>query len=94
MVPRGVGTMFAMMFAGRLAMSMDPRHVMAAGTALLLWSMWAMSRWTPDIAPWWLCSRDLRAGRRHGTGLCADESGGLRHPAADVPHRRLGARST
>jgi DHA2 family multidrug resistance protein len=54
MAPRGIGTMISMFFAGRLAMRLDARHVMAAGTALLLWSLWEMSRWTPEVAPWWL----------------------------------------
>jgi DHA2 family multidrug resistance protein len=49
MVPRGFGVMFAMMFAGRLTMKMDPRVIMTAGAALLLWSLWAMTAWTPDI---------------------------------------------
>ena len=31
MVPRGLGTMFAMLFAGRLTMKMDPRLLMTAG---------------------------------------------------------------
>ncbi|MGD0865792.1 MAG: MDR family MFS transporter [Rhizomicrobium sp.] len=54
MAPRGVGTMIAMVFAGRLALRLDPRHLMAGGLVLLLWSTFEMSRWTPDIAPWWL----------------------------------------
>jgi DHA2 family multidrug resistance protein len=54
MAPRGIGTMFSMFFAGRLAMKMDSRYVMAAGTALLLWSLWDMSNWTPAVAPMWL----------------------------------------
>jgi DHA2 family multidrug resistance protein len=54
MAPRGVGTMIAMFFAGRLAMRLDARRVMAAGTAMLLWSLWDMSHWTPQVAPWWL----------------------------------------
>jgi DHA2 family multidrug resistance protein len=49
MAPRGFGTMFAMMFAGRLAMKVDPRILMTGGIALLLWSMWDMSGWTPQI---------------------------------------------
>jgi DHA2 family multidrug resistance protein len=52
LAPRGVGTMFAMMFAGRLALKFDPRYLMTIGTLLLLWSMWAMSGWTPDISAW------------------------------------------
>jgi len=54
MAPRGVGTMIAMIFAGRLALRLDARYVMAVGTALLLWSLWDMSHWTPAVAPWWL----------------------------------------
>jgi DHA2 family multidrug resistance protein len=49
MAPRGFGTMVAMMFAGRLAMKVDPRILMTGGIALLLWSMWDMSGWTPQI---------------------------------------------
>lgn len=56
MAPRGIGTMISMFFAGRLAMRLDARHVIAAGTIMLLWSLWEMSHWTPDIAPWWLSS--------------------------------------
>jgi DHA2 family multidrug resistance protein len=54
MAPRGVGTMIAMAIVGRLAMRLDPRMIMATGTTLLLWSMWEMSRWMPDIATWHL----------------------------------------
>ena len=50
MVPRGLGMMFAMVFAGRLTMKMDPRVIMTAGAALMLWSLWAMTDWTPDVA--------------------------------------------
>jgi DHA2 family multidrug resistance protein len=50
MAPRGVGTMFAMLFAGRLAMRMDARYIMTVGAVLLLWSLWEMSSWTPDIS--------------------------------------------
>ena len=54
MAPRGIGTMFSMFFAGRLAMKLDARHVMAVGTVLLLWSLWEMSNWTTAVAPVWL----------------------------------------
>ena len=46
--------MFAMLFAGRLASRTDPRHLMTGGVLLLLWSMWEMSRWTPDVSSSWL----------------------------------------
>jgi DHA2 family multidrug resistance protein len=54
LAPRGIGTMVAMVFAGRLAYRFDPRYVMACGTCLLLWSIWEMSQWTPQIAAGWL----------------------------------------
>lgn len=49
MAPRGVGTMMAMVFAGRMSLRFDPRLLMTAGTILLLWSLWDMSAWTPQI---------------------------------------------
>ena len=50
MVPRGLGTMFAMIFAGQLTMKMDPRLLMTAGAVLLAWSFWAMTGWTPGVS--------------------------------------------
>jgi MFS transporter, DHA2 family, multidrug resistance protein len=51
LAPRGVGTLAAMMVAGRLADRMDPRILMLLGVALLEYSLWLMLGWTPDIAP-------------------------------------------
>jgi DHA2 family multidrug resistance protein len=51
MAPRGVGTMIAMVVAGRLASRLDSRYVMAVGSLLILWSMYMMSKWTPAISP-------------------------------------------
>jgi len=42
--------MFAMMFAGRLTMKMDPRILMTVGAGFLVWSMWAMTAWTPGVS--------------------------------------------
>lgn len=50
MVPRGLGVMFAMIFAGRLAMKVDPRLVMTLGAGLMVWSLWHMTDWTPAIS--------------------------------------------
>jgi MFS transporter, DHA2 family, multidrug resistance protein len=50
MVPRGLGTMFAMLFAGRLTMKMDPRLLMTVGAVFLVWSLWEMTGWTPDVS--------------------------------------------
>jgi DHA2 family multidrug resistance protein len=52
MAPRGIGTMFAMMTGGRLASYVDPRKLMAFGIILLVWSIWDMTVWTPDVAQW------------------------------------------
>jgi DHA2 family multidrug resistance protein len=54
MAPRGVGTMLTMATVGRFAYRTDPRKIMTVGTVLMLWSLWEMSRWTPDIATWHL----------------------------------------
>ncbi len=50
MAPRGIGTMAAMMFAGRMATRIDARILMGTGVLLLCWSMWDMTAWTPDVA--------------------------------------------
>ncbi len=49
LAPRGVGTMITMLFVGRIVMKVDPRGLMVLGATILLWSMWEMSTWTPDI---------------------------------------------
>lgn len=54
MMPRGLGTMMAMMFAGRFTQRIDPRFLIGGGTILLLWSMWDMSGWTPMVSVWTL----------------------------------------
>ncbi|HVV64589.1 MAG TPA: DHA2 family efflux MFS transporter permease subunit [Rhizomicrobium sp.] len=50
MVPRGIGTMIAMMFAGRMALRFDQRLLMTLGGMLMSWSLWEMSRWTPEVS--------------------------------------------
>jgi DHA2 family multidrug resistance protein len=50
MVPRGLGTMLAMMFAGRMALRFDPRILMTCGAGLMSWSLWTMTSWAPNIA--------------------------------------------
>ena len=52
MGPRGIGTMAAMLTGGRLTSRMDPRKLMAFGITLLVWSIWEMTSWTPDISQW------------------------------------------
>ena len=50
LAPRGFGTMAAMMVSGRLAGRIDPRKLMALGIALLSYSLWTMTGWTPDVS--------------------------------------------
>lgn len=50
MAPRGIGTMVAMMIAGRLSARVDPRKMMALGVMAVCWSLWEMTRWTPDVS--------------------------------------------
>ncbi len=50
MGPRGMGTMAAMLTGGRLVSFIDPRKVMAAGVLMLIWSIWEMTAWTPDVS--------------------------------------------
>jgi DHA2 family multidrug resistance protein len=52
MAPRGLGTMAAMLTGGRLTSRIDARVLMAFGIVLLVWSIWDMTSWTPDIAQW------------------------------------------
>ncbi len=50
MAPRGLGTMVAMMIAGRLANKVDARLLMALGILILSWSLYRMTGWTPAVA--------------------------------------------
>jgi DHA2 family multidrug resistance protein len=50
MAPRGIGTMAAMLIAGRLSARVDPRKLMGFGLLLLLWSLYESTTWTPDIS--------------------------------------------
>jgi DHA2 family multidrug resistance protein len=50
LAPRGVGTMVAMMLAGRLINSVGARPLMLAGVVVLADSMLRMAYWTPDVA--------------------------------------------
>ena len=52
MAPRGVGTMVAMFLAGNLSMRVDPRLLLTLGSALLAYSLWQQTGWTPDIDAW------------------------------------------
>ncbi len=49
MAPRGVGTMLAMLIAGRISDRLDPRAIMAFGVLLMWWSMSRLASWTPAV---------------------------------------------
>ena len=88
MVPRGFGVMFAMMFASKLTMKMDPANHHDGGRRAD--ALVAMG--DDRLDPRHQCRRchlgDLRSGLRHGPGLCPHEHGGLCHPDAAAAHRR------
>jgi DHA2 family multidrug resistance protein len=50
LAPRGVGTMVAMMLAGRLIGKIDVRLMIATGLALIAYSLWEMSLFTLDVS--------------------------------------------
>jgi MFS transporter, DHA2 family, multidrug resistance protein len=50
MAPRGIGTMSAMLIGGRLSAYVDPRKLMAGGILAMVWSIWQMTTWTPDVS--------------------------------------------
>jgi MFS transporter, DHA2 family, multidrug resistance protein len=51
MAPRGVGTAMAMILSGKFGSRVDLRKFMMVGVAVLAWSLYDMSGWTPDISP-------------------------------------------
>jgi DHA2 family multidrug resistance protein len=50
MAPRGIGTMVAMMIAGRLTGRFDARMIMLFGIATMAFTLWLMTGWTPDVS--------------------------------------------
>jgi DHA2 family multidrug resistance protein len=50
MAPRGIGTMVAMVLAGRIAARTDARLLMGFGILCVVWSIWEMTTWTPEIS--------------------------------------------
>lgn len=50
--PTGIGTMVAMLFAGRLVGRIDSRLIVALGFGLTAASLWQMAGYTPQITEW------------------------------------------
>jgi DHA2 family multidrug resistance protein len=65
LVPRGVGTMIAMLAVGRLAGRIDARALIAFGLALTAGSLWMMTRFTLDTG----AADIVRTGAIQGFGL-------------------------
>lgn len=50
--PSGLGTMIAMLMAGRMVGRMDSRLILALGFGLTAVSLWQMSEYAPQVAQW------------------------------------------
>ncbi len=50
LAPRGIGTMIAMVIAGRFTGKIDTRILLAFGIAMMAWSLYDRTGWTPDIS--------------------------------------------
>jgi MFS transporter, DHA2 family, multidrug resistance protein len=50
MGPRGIGTMAAMLVAGRLVGRINIRILLGTGLGLTAWSFYEMTGWTPDVS--------------------------------------------
>ena len=62
MGPRGLGTMAAMLIAGRISARLDPRYVITFGVATTATAFWLMSRFTLDVDAWSLAWTGLVQG--------------------------------
>lgn len=65
LAPRGIGTMAAMLIAGRLGHRVDDRYKIGAGLVLIAVSLWEMTFFTPDVSR----SELVRTGIVQGFGL-------------------------
>ncbi|MFV0575108.1 MAG: DHA2 family efflux MFS transporter permease subunit [Vibrio sp.] len=65
LTPRGFGTMFGMMFVGRVARRIDLRYLMVAGSLLMALSLWEMTQFNTDVSEWDV----VRTGVIQGLGL-------------------------
>jgi MFS transporter, DHA2 family, multidrug resistance protein len=48
--PRGLGTMGAMLLAGRLINHFDVRYFIGIGSLIGVWTLYEFTRWTPDVS--------------------------------------------
>jgi len=52
LLPRGLGTISALLLSGTLAANTDPRRLLVFGLLLIVFANWRMSAWTPDVSSW------------------------------------------
>ena len=88
MAPRGIGTMAAMMFAGRYSNRIDPRLLMGLGLVMLCWSYVGDDRLDARRDRARGGTGDRRARRGPGAGVHPAAGAGLRHAADRAAHRR------
>ena len=65
LVPRGIGTLIAMITVGRLSRRLDARHMILLGFILTTDSLWEMTRFTMDVSGWDI----VRTGIIQGLGV-------------------------
>ncbi len=91
MAPRGLGTMAAMLVAGRLSSRVDPRKLMAVGIGLLGYSLWGQTAWTPDVSEWEMILNTVIQGAGLGFVFIPLAGHRLRDAADGAAHGRHGA---
>jgi MFS transporter, DHA2 family, multidrug resistance protein len=52
LMPRGIGTMLAMMLAGRLSARVDPRINITAGLGIMAWALYEMTHFDLQVDTW------------------------------------------
>ncbi|MDD5249075.1 MAG: DHA2 family efflux MFS transporter permease subunit [Rhodocyclaceae bacterium] len=65
LVPRGIGTLIAMITVGRLSRRVDARHMIFVGFVLTTLSLWEMTHFTADVGGWDI----VRTGITQGLGI-------------------------
>ena len=70
MAPRGVGMILGMFLVGRLVPRYDARLVMAVGMALSVYSLWQMTRYSPQMDSWPVITAGFTQGFGVGVGQC------------------------
>lgn len=65
LAPRGMGTMVAMLIAGRIANRIDNRLLIAFGLILASFSLWEMAQFNLDVSEWTI----IRTGITQGFGI-------------------------